>query len=194
MPPSPLQISLPLPRETYTPAIPSPLNPTSPPTPPPRRQSRGSPIRSARRTSGPVSPTQRLMRQKAAAAWQSLALENAVMSSASACEGGRRQSFAIEVEPAEKSDIVFEECSQGHLVEGLGFGGMGLDLVALDIEKQALINRDDFGAEASSLLPEHEYRQRGPRTAKRGRAWAALGILCIAGVMSVFCSYHGGSS
>ncbi|KAI0600958.1 hypothetical protein F4775DRAFT_516278 [Biscogniauxia sp. FL1348] len=63
---------------SYTPSVPSPLNPSSPDTPSSRRPRRGSHIRVARKMGGQLSPTQRLMRQKAAAAWRSMTLRSVI--------------------------------------------------------------------------------------------------------------------
>ncbi|KAI5921657.1 hypothetical protein F4810DRAFT_326610 [Camillea tinctor] len=64
---------------SYTPSVPSPLNPSSPDTPSStRRPRRGSYIRVARKMGGQLSPTQRLMRQKAAAAWRSMTLRSVI--------------------------------------------------------------------------------------------------------------------
>ncbi|KAI1503096.1 hypothetical protein F5X99DRAFT_135253 [Biscogniauxia marginata] len=63
---------------SYTPSVPSPLNPSSLDTPSSRRPRRGSYIRVARKMGGQLSPTQRLMRQKAAAAWRSMTLRSVI--------------------------------------------------------------------------------------------------------------------
>ncbi|KAI1640268.1 hypothetical protein F4809DRAFT_476723 [Biscogniauxia mediterranea] len=63
---------------SYTPSVPSPLNPSSPDMPSSRRSRRGSNIRVARKMGGQLSPTQRLMRQKAAAAWRSMTLRSVI--------------------------------------------------------------------------------------------------------------------
>ncbi|RYP69209.1 hypothetical protein DL769_005324 [Monosporascus sp. CRB-8-3] len=69
-------------RSAYTPSVPSPLNPNPECKSPSRRDGCSSSSRSelialaARRPSGPASPTQRLMRQKAAVAWRSMALHH----------------------------------------------------------------------------------------------------------------------
>ncbi|RYP55843.1 hypothetical protein DL771_012310 [Monosporascus sp. 5C6A] len=67
-------------RRAYTPSVPSPLNPNPESKSPSRRAGWGSNrseliALAARKPSGPTSPTQRLMRQKAAAAWRSMALQ-----------------------------------------------------------------------------------------------------------------------
>ncbi|RYP11586.1 hypothetical protein DL765_007686 [Monosporascus sp. GIB2] len=67
-------------RGAYTPSVPSPLNP-NPESESPSREGGCSTSRSmlvalaARKPSGPTSPTQRLMRQKAAMAWRSMAIQ-----------------------------------------------------------------------------------------------------------------------
>ncbi|RYP91818.1 hypothetical protein DL770_002074 [Monosporascus sp. CRB-9-2] len=67
-------------RRAYTPSVPSPLNP-NPESKSLSRRGGCSNNRSelialaARKPSGPTSPTQRLMRQKAAFAWRSMALQ-----------------------------------------------------------------------------------------------------------------------
>ncbi|RYO78725.1 hypothetical protein DL766_006191 [Monosporascus sp. MC13-8B] len=67
-------------RGAYTPSVPSPLNP-NPESESPGRGDGCSTSRSelvalaARKPSGPTSPTQRLMRQKAAVAWRSMAIQ-----------------------------------------------------------------------------------------------------------------------
>ncbi|RYP53908.1 hypothetical protein DL768_001220 [Monosporascus sp. mg162] len=67
-------------RRAYTPSVPSPLNPNPESKSPSRHDGCGSNrgeliALAARKPSGPTSPTQRLMRQKAAVAWRSMALQ-----------------------------------------------------------------------------------------------------------------------
>ena len=55
----------------YSPLVSSPLNPESCYEIPPKKTPRSPSARPSRKTSNPVSPTQRLLRQKAEAAWRS---------------------------------------------------------------------------------------------------------------------------
>ncbi|KAK6075954.1 hypothetical protein SCUP234_07454 [Seiridium cupressi] len=183
----------------YTPVVPSPLNPTNPqrPTGPQRR---GSYSRTASRKPGaPVSPTQRLMRQKAAAAWRSLAFKSEIPSITSAqivkaakpevVEIARRQSFA-----SEETHFQDQNVGMGDLGEQLVFvdafdgGNMGLGIISVGSEKQPLIGNHGYNTVvvtgAYDALPTHEQRPRRPRILTRQRLSLAVGILCIVGVLS----------
>jgi hypothetical protein len=134
------------------------------------------------------------MRQKAAEAWRSLALRNAVMTNQPAFQGSGGQSFVAEPHVAE-TDIIQ---NSPQTLPNEGFGGMGLGIVMGDMEKQLLVGGDDFGMELSgglsSALPDYARRPRGLRAITRSRLMLALGgIICLMGAISAFRSRPGGS-
>ncbi|KAH8681487.1 hypothetical protein BX600DRAFT_23756 [Xylariales sp. PMI_506] len=158
-------------RAPYAPAVSSPLNPTASTNPPQRssrRRSGGSDSAPSRRqTGGTISPTQRLMRKKAAAAWQSLVVRNAIMVStkvtmtaalardedrcrdpASTTASGAPDGTKTTKPRAECSKMTAPTAeagmeagilrSQPSLVDGLGALGLGI-MGAVDSEKPPLI-------------------------------------------------------
>lgn len=135
------------------------------------------------------------MRQKAAAAWRSLALRNAIPNNTPAPQGGGRQSLAAEPPQGEEAGII-ENGPWTPLNEG--FGGMGLGIVAVDMEKQLLASGGGFGMGPprglSSAPFDYARRPRDRGVITTGRVMLALGgMLCLLGVFSAFCSRRGGS-
>ncbi|KAI0008594.1 hypothetical protein F4779DRAFT_429892 [Xylariaceae sp. FL0662B] len=164
------------PKETYSPSIPSPLNPFNPETLPGRHR-RGCDSRFARKSSGPLSPTQKLMRQKAAAAWRSMVLRNAVLDLARA-----RRELDWEMGrdiggDAADDEFVTISIEQHHEVD--------LDIMGLNTEKQPLVDTKDVGDTSSPELAEEPYRwNQSMRVLTTRRLVAVVGMVCVLGILS----------
>ncbi|KAI1395690.1 hypothetical protein F4819DRAFT_177658 [Hypoxylon fuscum] len=121
------------PREkAYMPHIPSPLNPLSSETPPTRDRR----YRTAR---SELSPTQILMRHKAATAWKSMASRNALINSAQKTRNGasrdlieQEEEFCLVQDAAEydAQPVLADKCHED----------ADLDIQSVDTEKQALVD------------------------------------------------------
>ncbi|KAH6659580.1 hypothetical protein BKA67DRAFT_529723 [Truncatella angustata] len=193
----------------YAPPIPSPLNPTGGLPISTHQYKRNNHSRvGARKPSGLVSPTQRLMRQKAAEAWRSLSSNNTVHSATSATvirglkpemvDISRRQSFVV----ADRSSWREEEeklgvdgrAEQPIFFDAFDGGNMGLGIVTMDIEKQPLLRHYDSAprskaaaaAAAQNVLPLYEHRPRGPTSLTRRRLILVVGIVCVIMLVSTF--------
>ncbi|ORY63238.1 uncharacterized protein BCR38DRAFT_485994 [Pseudomassariella vexata] len=181
-------------QEAYTPAIPSPLNPFSLETPAPRRHGRcaSSRPRAVRKPGGPISPTQRLMRQKAAAAY--VTQRNAVLDgpyppfpASLSPPLGNQPDIASREGNIEEADIVDDGqhgCSRLGIVDE-NCHEMGLGIVMMDMEKQALVGScEEFGT-VPIYDSEHAYRPpRRSRILTKERVLVAAGILCVVGLLS----------
>ncbi|KAI1381900.1 hypothetical protein F4677DRAFT_8390 [Hypoxylon crocopeplum] len=151
---------------THTPPIPSPLNPLSTETSPKRH-------RRAMRKHEP-SPTQILMRQKAAAAWKSMSsregpVTNYVQTSNDEVEARRaKQGDGSNLTRTEYDSeaISGEECDDADL-----------DMRQADMEKQALM---DHGYREGLLSGTTQL----PRMSMTTRLVVAVGIVCIIGILS----------
>ncbi|ETS83335.1 hypothetical protein PFICI_05211 [Pestalotiopsis fici W106-1] len=196
------------PREgQYRPTVPSPLNPTSPQTlsRQPKRYSRSR--TSFKKGNGPVSPSQKLMRQKAEAAWKSLASRRTVEVHSATMEIVTRSAKPkiVQIEPRQSvgpaSAAIKKTPSQAYgygqqplFVDAFDGGNMGLGImVETDIEKQSMVAYSDFGAlkasRPSNVLPSFEYRLRGPTIMTQQRILLTLSMICIMGILSSFFSH-----
>lgn len=184
----------------HVPAIPSPLNPTIPKTPV-RQQTRGSYARTGtRKTSGSISLTQRLMRQKAAEAWKSLSARDVVSNVSAAtvitglkpntAVGSWQSNYPVKKEDPQVIEIDIGDCREEPMsVNAFDGGGMGLWIVGMNLEKQTLIryhDKDplDGNGALDDAFPSHERRPRSPRLLTIQRILSAIGVLCLAGIMS----------
>ncbi|KAI1079186.1 hypothetical protein F5B20DRAFT_184122 [Whalleya microplaca] len=167
---------------TYTPNIPSPLNPSSPETLP-RRYGRGCDARVARKTSGPLSPTQKLMRQKAAVAWKSMVVRNAVLDLARTREeldrhwGGQETDCGLRGEAADDGFVTLS-------VEP--YQEVDLGVVGIDMEKQPLVETTELRDAGFSKLAGEPCRwnhQPLPMLTRR-RLVVVVGIVCIVGIVA----------
>ncbi|KAL7629047.1 hypothetical protein AAE478_000565 [Parahypoxylon ruwenzoriense] len=158
--------------EAYMPPIPSPLNPLSPETTP-RRFRRGDQYRVARkRTSTEQSPTQILMRQKAAAAWRSMASREA---------SSRNQNQSIQKE-ADTRPITVEQEKRRYPIrtpaEHEPVAVSAEERRDIDMEKQSLIRGKEYrGGKPLGTMPLSHF------LTTRGLA-VSVGIVCIVGFLS----------
>lgn len=200
------------PRESqYLPAVPSPLNPTYPPQTPSRQQRRCSRSRAAfKKSNGPISPSQRLMRQKAEAAWKSLASKRTMVEVRSATmktvtrsvkpeiiqiETRRVKSAPADVAVTKALPRISGYTQQTLLVDAFDGGNMGLGIMMeTDLEKQLMAAYSDFDTMKASwpvhVLPTFDHHIRGPTIMTQQRILMTLGILCFMGVMSSFFSHE----
>ncbi|OTA69543.1 hypothetical protein K449DRAFT_96291 [Hypoxylon sp. EC38] len=156
----------------YIPHIPSPLNPSNTETPP-RRQRRNDYCRA---TKYGQSPTQRLMRQKAAAAWRSMSsLDNFIMDST------RTGHDEVRANPGEQMEDSYPACSDKEhyteTVRGNQLREVDLNVRESDMEKQALVESDY----QEDRLLEAAYLSR----ITTRRLITTLGIMCILGVLII---------
>lgn len=155
----------------YTPHIPSPLNPSSTETPP-RRQRRNDYCRAAKHEQ---SPTQRLMRQKAAAAWKLMSLDTSIMNYAQTARDEVRADLREHMEDS------YPTCSdKEHYTEAMGVNQLrevDLDVRRSDMEKQALVEGDY----QEDRLLEAPYLSH----VTTRRLIMMLGIMIILGVLTI---------
>ncbi|KAF7523889.1 hypothetical protein G7054_g11622 [Neopestalotiopsis clavispora] len=194
----------------YLPAVPSPLNPASPPQTPSRQQRRcGRSRASFKKSNGPISPSQRLMRQKAEAAWKSLASKQRTIEVRSATMKtvtrsakpeiiqieSRRAKFAVADATVKKPSLYIKSYTQqALLVDAFDGGNMGLGIMMeMDVEKQLMASYSDCDTMKASwppiVLPTFDHHIRGPTIMTQQRILMTLGILCFMGVMSSFFSH-----
>ncbi|KAI4603640.1 hypothetical protein KJ359_003456 [Pestalotiopsis sp. 9143b] len=197
----------------YQPAVSSPLNPTCPQDPSRQQRRCGRSRASFRKPSGPVSPSQRLMRQQAEAAWRSLAskrpaqvvqsatVETVTRSAArpAVVQIERRQSIAGPEEAAVKKEaeppaehrgrptLFIDTTDRQQMVLGI--------LVEDDLEKQQLGPCSDFGTIKRSwlhhVLPAAlEHRIRGATIMTQQRMLLTVSILCVMAILSAFFSHQ----
>ncbi|KAI1345037.1 hypothetical protein F5Y15DRAFT_15415 [Xylariaceae sp. FL0016] len=148
------------PREAYAPPIPSPLNPTS---------LHDTPRRARRKGHGPLSPTQKLMRRKAAAAWRSMELLKDPCSPQAhnrGCHGHERSQMTHlpplteenpsceyeEEEEEEEEDDDDVECIEEDeeplvAMEEYHDGDFVVGVLGADVEKQPLVLEIEYGSE-----------------------------------------------
>lgn len=197
----------------YLPAVSSPLNPTCPQDPNRQQRRCSRSLASFRKPSGPVSPSQRLMRQQAEAAWRSLAskrpaqvVQSATVETVTRAAARpavvqieRRQSIAGPEEAAVKKQAEPPAEHRGRptlYIDTTGRQHIGLGiLVEDDLEKQQLGPCSDFGTIKRSrlhhVLPAAlEHRIRGPTIMTQQRILLTVAILCAMAILSAFFSHQ----
>ncbi|KAI2602833.1 hypothetical protein GGR54DRAFT_464760 [Hypoxylon sp. NC1633] len=152
---------------TYTPPISSPLNPLSTETSPRRER------RAMRKHE--QSPTQRLMRQKAAAAWKSMySREAAIMSYVQTMQNRLDMKLSRQTDD---SHLGRTSAQHDSLVTSTGECDItDLGMEDADMEKQPLVNqyRERWPLETKQL----------PHTSIKKRLMLVAGIVCIIGFLS----------
>ncbi|KAI2623489.1 hypothetical protein GGS26DRAFT_220414 [Hypomontagnella submonticulosa] len=158
-------------QQPYAPQIPSPLNPLSPETSRRHRRKRRS-----RAVKHEQSPTQRLLRHKAAVAWRLMSPQ----------DGNAINPLQTIDDGAEKNAIEQKEGSH-HVCTAVGYPLKSVSigkcqetnnvLPGIDMEKQAFVDDDHLGDWSSEL------RQISNVLTTR-RLVLTIGLLCVVGVLS----------
>ncbi|KAI0834066.1 hypothetical protein F5Y06DRAFT_177723 [Hypoxylon sp. FL0890] len=156
----------------YIPRIPSPLNPLSTETQPKRHRRNDH----SRATKHEQSPTQRLMRQKAAAAWKSISSDDGAITNHSSRlrnEVGAKLSTQMEDSYPALTDTAYHAkavlANQCHEADS--------DVRQGDMEKQALVEGD---SREDRLFETGYFSHITTR-----RLIITLGLLCIVGILSI---------
>ena len=168
----------------YSPLVSSPLNPESCYEIPPKKTPRSPSARPSRKTSNPVSPTQRLLRQKAEAAWRS----------------EKKHVHIVRSPPLSAPSAALRDKRASHLGDQAARGGpdvfvrIGIDssvsvqvvCPAARIDEKTILSRDP-------LDDLREFQHETMRSA-HGRAGLATILLiltsttlCITGLVSLLC-------
>ncbi|KAI5866762.1 hypothetical protein GGS23DRAFT_287542 [Durotheca rogersii] len=163
--------------EAYMPPVPSPLNPSSPETSP-RRYRRGDRYRPTFKRGGTeLSPTQILMRQKAAEAWKLMAthITNKYR------YVGTKQGEAPQTNPAgpAKQQPIRTTAEYGIVPNSTEKGrGAGVNRQDVDVEKQALVDDDYYRAHKTPGINLLSHLL----TTRRWRV--TVGVVCVVGFLS----------
>ncbi|KAI1415747.1 hypothetical protein F5Y13DRAFT_135851 [Hypoxylon sp. FL1857] len=156
----------------HIPRTPSPLNPLSAEAPP-QRPKRNGHCRAAKHEQ---SPTQRLMRQKAAVAWKSISSENpAIRNHAQTIQDEIRAKPSTQIEDPYPALADMEYHRKAMTASQCHEGDLGVRQA--DMEKQAFV---EGGYQGAMLLEMGHVSHITTR-----RLITTLGILCILGVLSI---------
>ncbi|KAI1207933.1 uncharacterized protein F4807DRAFT_462028 [Annulohypoxylon truncatum] len=158
--------ALPSREQTYMPHTSSPLNPSNPEASPRRKKRNGA-------AKHEQSPTQRLMRQKAAVAWKTMSSRGPANAS---CARTTNDDDYDGIPEKQMDDSLSTRARTEHRPEGR-YQDNGPGVRQIDMEKQALAD----ASYREEWLPETNYPLRSVTTK---RLVIIIGILCVVGILS----------